>query len=337
MKNTYIIENRVKFVLSEKSLERVTDGYKVKLRTPASFCLQLLLENQGKLITHDELYYSGWERFGMTATLSVLHNTIYYLRKVLHETGEFDNKIIETINRRGFVFSLQVNIVAVILNPEGQKSESDAASKNPLGTNEKNIEGSFPEDTTVYISSLMEKDLDKESDLNIDEETKPDYFYRKEWQNLKHENCNQLVNKVNMDFDNFISQDEKKTFSLIEKLNALSLNINLKITLSFVSVIILLYLCKIMLKDSFPGTYTFTGNLEKCEVYQNNTSYDFKKLKATEYLKKYCQTNRSLYLTFYPYTNKLSSLNCREKISFISDDICYSNYFIFNNDGLNDV
>ncbi|MGD9425662.1 hypothetical protein ACLHDD_11015 [Pantoea sp. NSTU24] len=84
-----------------------------------------------------------------------------------------------------------------------------------------------------------------------------------------------------------------------------------------------------------PGNYVHTGKLGACEVYQNNRAYDFKKLKLVDYLSRFCKEPRVLYLTNYPYSNKVSAINCREKISLFSDDICYSNYFIYNDTGYN--
>ncbi|WP_210487743.1 winged helix-turn-helix domain-containing protein [Pantoea ananatis] len=109
MKRIFTIDNSVIFIVSEKKLIRLNDDCTAKLRTPAALCLTALLENQGSLVTHKNLFYLGWECFGMSASLNVLHNTIFYLRKHLSKMG-FKSNIIQTIPRRGFVISNNIEV-----------------------------------------------------------------------------------------------------------------------------------------------------------------------------------------------------------------------------------
>ncbi len=333
MKNTYVIGRKVRFILSEKSLERISDGTKISLRTPASFCLKLLLENQGKLVTHDELYYSGWQCFGMTASLSVLHNTIYYLRKNLNEIGGFDNKIIETINRRGFVFSLKVNVYSAMFDPENtdvQDYLSESMQNNPDSMNSGKT---FTEKSIYQIPSLKDKSTIDEKTLdtnNIDKHELPNEVRWLETSSSKEKNEKKLIKPA------YIS----KIKSRINLFTFISLNKKITITkfvFFWLWLAALYFISNLFMTDSFPSSYSYKGKLEGCDVYQNNSSYDFNNLKLVDYLRNYCKSERSLYITYYPYTNKLSTINCRKKITFISNDICFSNYFIFNNNGLKNV
>lgn len=325
MNDIYIIGKCVRFILSEKSLERITDQSKVKLRAPASFCLQLLLENQGKLVTHDELYLAGWKHFGMSVSLNVLHNTIYYLRKVLHETGGFDNTVIKTINRRGFIFNLRVSIDSIVFTPDDQD----------LGMNAHDNKKHH----NVFSRGLVSDTVSK---------NKSDDMVNKAIINLLGENENHVINNVKC--HEIIKCKVRSSYSTF--LVALIRKIALKITmpdilrkiykrLIAVAIIFIFFLLsalsltKLMFNDPLPSSYIFTGKLERCDVYQNNISYDLKNLKALDYLKGYCREHRSLYLTYYPYINKLSALNCKKKISLLSDDICFSNLFTFKTDELN--
>lgn len=131
MKRTFLIDDSIKFIVSEKKLIQIIDGSALKLRVPAAFCLALLIEKQGELVTHQELYDYGWQRFGMSVSASVLHNTIFYLRQALSNFGGFDTSIIETIPRRGFVLSGKVNIQHKTLHIDEVKSElaTDASSE----------------------------------------------------------------------------------------------------------------------------------------------------------------------------------------------------------------
>lgn len=335
MKTTYIIGKKARFVLSEKSLERISDGKKISLRTPASFCLKLLLENQGKLVTHEELYHSGWQCFGMTASLSVLHNTIYYLRKNLNDVGDFDNKIIETINRRGFVFSLKVDVYSTTIEPEdttvqdGQNYSPESIQENPgsmisveaLTENPVYPIPSLKDTSTVSEKALPASNIDKHEILN---ETRAPII-------------NATEDKNDIIKDRYVSKYSRNYFSFFVSLSKNRSCMNFVFFGFFLPLFLLVFFSKVSTIYSFPSSYSHKGKLESCDVYQNNLSYDFNNLIQVDYLRNYCKSERTLYITYYPYTNKMSAINCRRKITLFSDDVCFSNYFIFNNNGLKNV
>lgn len=339
MKNAYVIGKHVRFVLSEKSLERISDGHKVKLRAPASFCLTLLLENQGSMVKHDELCYYGWERFGMAASLSVLHNTIYYLRKVLNETGKFDSNIIETINRRGFIFSLKISVESEVLNHKNSETlESEADEPNNIISNkyeasfEKKIEKeSFDQDLLKGFIGFSNQTI-----LTGKEISNYQFFGENEWEQLNPASEIYENKKVTVDIKKSSTEDRlKKVFKF--KRNGSCEFIFMAIFAVLSCLMGLIIFTGHSVKDSSVSSYVYMGKLDMCDVYQNNVAYNYTNLRAADYLRGFCKEKRSLYLTFYPYTNKLSAINCKAKISFFSDDICFSNYFIFDNKGLKSV
>ncbi|MDI3438275.1 winged helix-turn-helix domain-containing protein [Erwinia sp. V90_4] len=122
MDRVFIINDAFKFTLSENKVVAIgNDKRVVKLRASASFCFALLLDKQGELVTHNELYAYAWERFKMPSSINVLHNTIFYLRKSMFEIG-LDGNLIETIPRRGFVLSRKISVI--ILNIENGLSDN---------------------------------------------------------------------------------------------------------------------------------------------------------------------------------------------------------------------
>ncbi|MGK3144652.1 winged helix-turn-helix domain-containing protein [Pantoea sp. C2G6] len=342
MKRIYLIGDNVKFILSEKCLIRLDNGSKVKLRASAAFCLLLLLENHGKLVTHDELYKFGWERFGMTASLNVLHNTIFYLRKMLNQAGDFESGIIETIHRRGFIFNLQVTVALTYINmdtpdeDEGLKAEehelmhdeSDSSSYREAlhdgSTEEAEAQTSVsgaeetPEEhgPPPVTSQSSERALEQKADDALPAEparVKPD---------ATRVRYSAAIKAAGRQPDFIHPQRPVKKFRWSRLVMCFSL--------------LLIIICAfITYRSVSPGDYVYSGKLGQCEVYQNNRAYKFQNLKMVGYLEAFCKTPRILYLTSYPYTNKISSINCREKISLLSDDICYSNYFIYKNNGYN--
>ncbi|HCM9674273.1 TPA: winged helix-turn-helix domain-containing protein [Enterobacter roggenkampii] len=336
MKDVYIIGRRVKFVLSEKSLQRMSDGYTVKLRAPASFCLKVLLDNQGNMVTHDELCYSGWERFGMAASLSVLHNTIYYLRKMLNDTGEFDNKIIETINRRGFVFTLKISVESDKISSEtNQNRESEKGSSDRFILNEDDVSSEkenekepLPHDASKEFACFSYQTVLNPIEINNHQNFGDNNYYQLNSAPDIYENKNVVENTQKISTANFLRNylQSKKSVICFIFLSSFLIILSVPAGGIFFNVF--------FQKDSSIPSYIYKGKLGMCDVYQNNESYNFNDLRLADYLRGYCKENRSLYVTFYPYTNKLSAINCTRKISFFSDDICFSNYFVFKNNGL---
>lgn len=342
MKRIYTIGDNVKFILSEKCLVRQDNGSKVKLRASAAFCLLLLLENHGKLVTHDELYKFGWERFGMTASLNVLHNTIFYLRKMLNQAGGFESGIIETIHRRGFIFNLQVAVALSYINMDtpGEEESPEAEDQTPLNDE---IDSCLQSDN---VSDIAPKSVDSHRDLLVadnesegtvdrgqstasrnastEPETKTEYntFSSPQLtkQNINYVNYSAVINAGGRQPELTQKKRRAKKFPWYMQ--------------TFLLSILLILACVFIIdKSGSPGDFVYSGKLGQCDVYQNNRAYSFKNLKMVEHLEHFCQEHRTLYLTNYPYTNKLSAIYCREKISFLSDDICFSNYFILNNNG----
>lgn len=333
MKNTYVIGKKVRFLLSEKSLERISDGTKTSLRTPASFCLKLLLENQGKLVTHDQLYYSGWECFGMTASLSVLHNTIYYLRKNLNEIGGFDGKIIETINRRGFVFSLKVNVSSTVLDQENTDIHDYLTGNINENQGDVKSDGVLIANSDTQIPSLKDNGITDE--MYLDEIKNDTYEIPND---SKFLNVSSSKEKTNL--TPAVSGSEKEEGSNYFYVTSLTRNITIiksVVFFSWLALMFFVFFSNSFVTNSFPSSYSYSGKLEGCDVYQNNLSYDFKNLHAVDYIRNYCKSERYLYISYYPYINKLSAINCRRKVTLFSNDVCFSNYFIFKNNGLKHV
>lgn len=53
--HNFIINGRVKFIPFRRIIEDMNTGTKIKLHVPASLCLDRLLNNQGRLVSQDEL------------------------------------------------------------------------------------------------------------------------------------------------------------------------------------------------------------------------------------------------------------------------------------------
>ncbi|MEB5834879.1 winged helix-turn-helix domain-containing protein [Pantoea dispersa] len=74
------------------------------LSASAALCFELLIDNVGDLVTHDQFYDYAWRRFGMEPTSTSLYQNISALRKSLIKAG-LQQDIIRTMPRRGFLLS----------------------------------------------------------------------------------------------------------------------------------------------------------------------------------------------------------------------------------------
>lgn len=81
----------------------------VHISAPAAYCFLLLIEKQGELVTHEELYQYAWRQFGMEATANTLYQNISVIRRGLEKCG-LQEDIIRTMPRRGFILSPAVKV-----------------------------------------------------------------------------------------------------------------------------------------------------------------------------------------------------------------------------------
>lgn len=344
MQYIYIIDHKVKFIFAEKLLVRLDDGKKVRIRTSAAFCLLLLIKNHGALVTHDELYKFSWERFGMTPSLNVLHSTMFYLRKVLNKAGGFDNGIIETIHRRGFVFTLQVSVTANYNNMDTPEEEKMMQAEEHTQNSDKVENFLFP------AESEMAEKQDIEAPHAMTEQGSPlEKSHHASWQAGETEsgNTNSEMKSIGdtSSSPGLIQTEEVATshlssFKTSGNLADPAVKMRTVIFPSWryiflISILMIVACSLIIFSAESPANYIYMRKTGACEVYQNNRAYDFKNLKLVDYLNRSCKEPRFLYLTKYPYTNKVSMINCKEKISLFSDDICFSNYFIYKDTGYN--
>lgn len=103
--NLFLINKEIIFDVNSCELRTLKpDGTKVTLNAPTARCLQLLIENGGKVVSRDDFL----ERVSMARGIVVSQNTFYQnislLRKSLKKAGLTD-EIIVTVRRNGFILA----------------------------------------------------------------------------------------------------------------------------------------------------------------------------------------------------------------------------------------
>jgi DNA-binding winged helix-turn-helix (wHTH) protein len=316
MERVFNINNEVEFILSEKKLIRLSDGYTIKLRSPASFCLTLLLDRQGELVSHKELFHYGWERFGMPVSQNVLHNAIFYLRKYMSEIG-FESDIIETINRRGFIFTRKLT-VTIYNSTAGNENHTNEIEENHCNSDEN------------PLVLIKESDEISASDLKNDLP-------------IKNENASSAIKTESPSSDlirgtpPFIynvttpgTQEDKSSLRKEKRYYKIFF-----ITLCSLLVIISLIMSYVLYtnKEIFPAGYAYVGKFDQCQVYQNKLNFMFKKMKASNDFISECKNEKYLYVTSFIYSNYVSAISCSKKISLFSTENCISSLYIYKNNG----
>lgn len=100
----YIINESIIYDSQVHLISYVNGDKMVALPLPASHCFKILLENQGAIISQDELLKRVWNERGMNVNANTLHQNISLLRKALaHIDG--GREMIKTIPKRGFTIS----------------------------------------------------------------------------------------------------------------------------------------------------------------------------------------------------------------------------------------
>lgn len=90
------------YIIGNKSTQIV-------LAIPASLCFFVLLDNHGKIVTHNGLLSSVWQSRGMEVSPNTVYQNISILRKSLVSLG-LTGEIITTVPKRGFVISENILI-----------------------------------------------------------------------------------------------------------------------------------------------------------------------------------------------------------------------------------
>ncbi len=101
--NEYLVFEPDKKTISHKDR-------KTTIGASASMCPELLIENVGRLVTHQQFYDYVWRRFGTEPASTSIYQNISALRRALIKIG-YEEDIIRTMPRKGFLLSPKTTIM----------------------------------------------------------------------------------------------------------------------------------------------------------------------------------------------------------------------------------
>ncbi|HGM5492523.1 TPA: transcriptional regulator [Serratia fonticola] len=126
----YLIGNSIEFRPEENLLYSRKNGERVTLFVAASRCLKLLLNQQGKLVSQQELFDIGWNQSGIGVSSNTFYQNILTLRKGFKLAG-CDQTVIRTVPRQGLTIPLSVAVEKIAgeapqLPPEGERVSEES-------------------------------------------------------------------------------------------------------------------------------------------------------------------------------------------------------------------
>lgn len=137
---SYRICEVIDFFPENLLLRNILNGKEASLFSPASKCLEALIERQGDVITQKELMYIGWEAAGAPVTHNAYYQNISSIRRALKELSEngFDySNIVKTIKRNGLIINADIKITPKYLDDTNnldidEKYTGKSCHKKPL-------------------------------------------------------------------------------------------------------------------------------------------------------------------------------------------------------------
>ncbi|MFW8253986.1 winged helix-turn-helix domain-containing protein, partial [Klebsiella pneumoniae] len=79
------MEGNIHFCPNENTLRNVIDGRTVTLLSTASECFKILIENQGRVISRDEMKELVWGKRGVIVSSNTFYQNMLNLRRGLEK------------------------------------------------------------------------------------------------------------------------------------------------------------------------------------------------------------------------------------------------------------
>lgn len=120
----YIIDSRAIFHPEQNLITDLHKKKEVSVFSPASRCLQSLIEEQGKILGQKELMALGWENQGLTVSPNAFYQNISHIRKALAEVL-VDSEIIKTVKRAGWTIEDSLKIERITDDMLSEEAEEN--------------------------------------------------------------------------------------------------------------------------------------------------------------------------------------------------------------------
>lgn len=337
MSRIIILNDIIKFEPEKKNL--VSRDALVHISAPASYCFQLLIEKQGELVTHEELYQYAWRQFGMEATANTLYQNISVIRRGLDKCG-LQEDIIRTMPRRGFILSPAVKIQysrtrdltsnnmiqgyhdtpldeASADNPLSGVTDAVSGPQEPCKLNKDKLASSSSDNTfSAPLSANHEASIDSQRAHTYSGKT-----VMREDAGSRPGGIHYLGHEVNDRLKSLFSRDALLSGMILLFIGGSAyFGLKLLIIIFFNS-------------DLQEINYTYLTDYNGCKYYTNEDGETGRL--ATESIHQLggsCQFNKYKYFTKFKDGNAISLISCRRKLNYFTGENCTAEFIT----GLND-
>ena len=283
------------FLTFEPDKKRITGrGNPAIISASASLCLELLIENVGQLVTHQQFYDYVWRRFGTEPASTTLYQNISALRRALYKAG-LQEDIIRTMPRKGFLLSPQTTVEKESLSSFSSVSPvSKTDQALSAGANRIPEHGSSDERMTAVQS-------EQESEQDTDH-----------------------VKKI-FSYSSLAEHWILKAFLGSKKLMA--------VTILFILVVSLWSFFYVRAGLNYnDAVFIYSTDYKGCTVFNNSDGWLRKEevKKKIDDLKINCSATPYVYLTAFKHADSLSYFNCEHPLDGRVRANCRSHYYVKN-------
>lgn len=275
-------------------------GHKTVISASASMFMELLIENVGVLVTHQQFYNLVWRRFGTEPASTSIYQNISILRRALIKVG-YDQETIRTMPRKGFLLSSKTNIVKEeFIQPICVAARSESVEK---ATDIKN-------DATIAQRTSDEEPITSDEEpITLEEDLDKGKKYKFSFQ----------------DFSLKISTKIKKPpYGFIS-------------TLVFVIFFLLIPLFYHLTyqhgsPEEYDETFNYNTEYKDCIFYTNidTNITSTEVIKVAQKINMDCKGSHYVYLTNFKGTDGLSYFKCQYPLNFDGRVNCHSHYSVKN-------
>jgi len=124
----FIIDREIYFRPADGAIWHVDSEHEKRFLTPASSRLfAYLIEQQGQVVSRNDIFQAVWENYGLHSSNNTLNQYISLLRRTLADFG-LKAQVIKTIPKAGFLLSPDITIVreaaSFSLAPKRERSQA---------------------------------------------------------------------------------------------------------------------------------------------------------------------------------------------------------------------
>lgn len=290
------------FLVFEPEKKRITGkGNPAIISASASLCFELLIENVGELVTHQQFFDYAWRRFGMEPTSTSLYQNISSLRRALSKAG-LQEDIIRTMPRRGFILSPQTVVMKENTVTASSATVSSEKNDQPLSS-EENTESHESASPAVLQQTDGEEDKDDKDDKD-DKTVLP-------------------------------STRQRAHSSWLTKTEILLARFSLKsvffTAITFVSFCCIFIFIKVEPPSAEP-VFAHSMDYKGCVIFNNSDAWlnNAELKKRVDDLDINCKDSQYIYMTFFKNADRLSYFQCQHPLHATIRANCLSHYYVKN-------